>query len=162
MSKESACNAGDTGNVDLIPGWEWFPGGGNGNPFHYSCLENPMDRGDGRLQSMRLKESDKTDWLNITEKKRFLSVKNIFNWFVFNWRVITLQYCVGFCPTSTWISHHIHVCRDIFSWSPWFRSYSLIWKQSNMTHLKKKILTSLYICPHLITHFSTLVTSYCH
>ena len=21
------------------------PGGGNGNPFHYSCLENPMDRG---------------------------------------------------------------------------------------------------------------------
>ena len=31
-----------------------------------------------------------------------------------------------------------------------------------MTHLKKKILTSLYICPHLITYFSTLVTSYCH
>ena len=21
-----------------------FPGGGHGNPFHYSCLENPMDR----------------------------------------------------------------------------------------------------------------------
>ena len=24
----------------------WFdPGERNGNPFHYSCLENPMDRG---------------------------------------------------------------------------------------------------------------------
>ena len=21
------------------------PGGGHGNPLHYSCLENPMDRG---------------------------------------------------------------------------------------------------------------------
>ena len=25
-------------------GWE-DPGGGNGNPLQYSCLENPMDRG---------------------------------------------------------------------------------------------------------------------
>ena len=28
-----------------------LPGGGNGNPLQYSCLENPMDRGTGRLQS---------------------------------------------------------------------------------------------------------------
>ena len=26
-------------------GWEDSPGGGNGNPLQYSCLENPMDRG---------------------------------------------------------------------------------------------------------------------
>ena len=25
-------------------GWEKTPGGGNGNPLQYSCLENPMDR----------------------------------------------------------------------------------------------------------------------
>jgi len=25
--------------------WEDFPGGGNGNPLQYSCLENPMDKG---------------------------------------------------------------------------------------------------------------------
>ena len=24
---------------------------------------------------------------------------------IFNWRLITLQYCSGFCHTSTWISH---------------------------------------------------------
>ena len=40
MGKESAYNAGDTG---LIHGW--IPGGGNGNPLRYSCLENAMDRG---------------------------------------------------------------------------------------------------------------------
>ena len=28
-----------------------------------------------------------------------------FNVFIFNWRIINLQYCVGFCHTSTWISH---------------------------------------------------------
>ena len=26
-------------------GWEDPPGGGNGNSLHYSCQENPMDRG---------------------------------------------------------------------------------------------------------------------
>ena len=28
-----------------------------------------------------------------------------FNLFIFNWRIIALQYCVGFCHPSTWISH---------------------------------------------------------
>ena len=40
--KVSACNAGDLGS---IPGLGRSPGEGNGNPFQYSCLENPMDRG---------------------------------------------------------------------------------------------------------------------
>ena len=43
--KESACNAGDTGDEDSIPGSGRSPGGGHGNPLQYSCLENPMDRG---------------------------------------------------------------------------------------------------------------------
>ena len=29
----------------LIPGLGRFPGGRNGTPLQYSCLENPMDRG---------------------------------------------------------------------------------------------------------------------
>ena len=41
--KESACQAGDAGS---IPGSERSPGEGNGNPLQYSCLGNPMDRGD--------------------------------------------------------------------------------------------------------------------
>ena len=40
--KGSACNAGDP---DLFPGSGRSPGGGCGNPLHYSCLENPTDRG---------------------------------------------------------------------------------------------------------------------
>ena len=36
---------GDAGDMGLIPGLGRFPGGGNGNPLQYSCLENPLDRG---------------------------------------------------------------------------------------------------------------------
>ena len=40
--KASAYNAGDP---DLIPESGRSPGEGNGNPLHYSCLENSMDGG---------------------------------------------------------------------------------------------------------------------
>ena len=40
--KESASSEGDPG---LTPGEGRFPGEGNGNPFQYFCLENPMDGG---------------------------------------------------------------------------------------------------------------------
>ena len=54
--KESICSSGDPA---LIPGLGRPPGEGNGNPFQYSCLENPMDRGaHGRLQSLELQELD--------------------------------------------------------------------------------------------------------
>ena len=45
VGKESACNAGNTGDMHSIPGLGRSPGEGNGNPLQYSCLENPMDRG---------------------------------------------------------------------------------------------------------------------
>ena len=45
VGKNPPDNAGDT---DLIPGWGTSPGEGNGNPFQFSCLEHPMDRGSWR------------------------------------------------------------------------------------------------------------------
>ena len=41
-SKEPSCSAGDSGSICESVG---SPGGGNGSPLQYSCLENPMDRG---------------------------------------------------------------------------------------------------------------------
>ena len=43
MVKNPPVNAGDTGDSGSIPGLGRPPGGGNGNPLQYSCLENPMD-----------------------------------------------------------------------------------------------------------------------
>ena len=42
--KESACRAGGAGDIGSICGSVRSPGGRNGNPFQYSCLENPMNR----------------------------------------------------------------------------------------------------------------------
>ena len=42
VAKNPPANAEDLGS---IPGWGRSPGGGNGNPLQYSCLDNPMDRG---------------------------------------------------------------------------------------------------------------------
>ena len=46
MVKEYACNAGDAGDVGSVPGSGRSSGEGNGDLLQYSCLENPMDRGD--------------------------------------------------------------------------------------------------------------------
>ena len=43
--KNPPANAGDIRDAGLTPGLGRSPGGGHGNPLHYSCLENPMDRG---------------------------------------------------------------------------------------------------------------------
>ena len=44
VAKNAPVNAGDARDVGSIPGSRRSPGGGNGNPLQYSCLENPMDR----------------------------------------------------------------------------------------------------------------------
>ena len=41
VGKEIAFNALGAGNDGSIPGPGRSPGGGHGNPFQYSCLENP-------------------------------------------------------------------------------------------------------------------------
>ena len=50
-SKEAAGNAGD---LDAIPALGRSPGGGHGNPFQYSCLENP--RGQRSLVGYSLRD----------------------------------------------------------------------------------------------------------
>ena len=56
VSKESACNALD---LDSIPGLGRSPGEGDGNPFQYSGLENPMDRGAWRATVHGVAKSQK-------------------------------------------------------------------------------------------------------
>ena len=53
-SKEPAYSTEDAG---LTPGSRRSPGGGLGNPFQDSCLENPMDRGAWWAAVHRIKKS---------------------------------------------------------------------------------------------------------
>ena len=52
--KNPPANAGTAGHVDSIPGSGRSPGGGNGNPVQYFCLENPIDRGAWRAAVHRV------------------------------------------------------------------------------------------------------------
>ena len=45
LVKNPPADAGNIRDAGWIPGSGRSPGGGNGNPLQYSCLENPMDRG---------------------------------------------------------------------------------------------------------------------
>ena len=44
MVKSPPASAGDVRDVGSIPGLGRSPGGGDGNPLQYSCLENTTDR----------------------------------------------------------------------------------------------------------------------
>ena len=45
MVKKLPANAGDIRDVGSIPWSGRSPGGGDCNPYQYSCLENLLDRG---------------------------------------------------------------------------------------------------------------------
>ena len=51
-------NAGTTGDAGSVPGSGRSPGEGHGNPFQYSCLKKPMDRGAWRAAVPGIAESD--------------------------------------------------------------------------------------------------------
>ena len=55
--KNPPASVGDAREAGSIPGSGRSPGGGNDNPLHYSCLENPMDRGAPRAIVHSLKKS---------------------------------------------------------------------------------------------------------
>ena len=54
--KNPPTSAEDIRDVGLIPGSGRSPGGGDGNPFQYSCLEKPTDPSKGS-QSCTLTEA---------------------------------------------------------------------------------------------------------
>ena len=58
--KNLLANAEGIGNSGLIPGFGRSPGGGNGNPFQYSCLENSTERTWWAKQSMGVAKSNTT------------------------------------------------------------------------------------------------------
>ena len=83
-SKESAGNAGDTGDASLISGLGRSSGGGNGYPLQYSCRENPMDRGAWWATVHGFTELDRTEdrterltvWLSLYGITRGAVIKN--------------------------------------------------------------------------------------
>ena len=66
--KEIACQCRRLKGYSFNPGLGRFPGGRHGNPFQYSCLENPMDRGAWRATVHGVEKSwTRLKWLSTTQ-----------------------------------------------------------------------------------------------
>ena len=65
VAQNPPANAGDSGDAGMISGSGKSCGEGNGKPLRYSCLGNPMDRGDWwAVVHQAAEESDMTYQLN--------------------------------------------------------------------------------------------------
>ena len=65
--KNPLASTGDTRNTGSIPVLGRSPGRGNGNLLQYSCLENPMDRGDWQstVHGVAKSQTPPSDWVPI-------------------------------------------------------------------------------------------------
>ena len=72
-----------------VPGLGKFPGGGNGNPLQYSCLENPKDKGAWYAIAHRVAKS--RTWLKrpSTHAKLILIIN-----FLNNYKKCAFSYCL--------------------------------------------------------------------
>ena len=65
MIEKAPTNGGDIRDVGSIPRLGRSPGGGYGNPLHYSPGENPMDRGARWVTVRRVSKSQtQLRWLS--------------------------------------------------------------------------------------------------
>ena len=82
-----------------------------GLPLQYSCLKNPTDRDAWQAPVQRVAKSlirhSTHTHVHMHTYIHFTVCKLLcfFFSFIFNWRIIALQCCAGFCHTTTSISH---------------------------------------------------------
>ena len=71
VEKNLPANTGNPRDTGSILGSGRSPGGGNGNPLQYSCLENPMDRGAWRAKVHRVTKSQTrlSNWARLSQMK---------------------------------------------------------------------------------------------
>ena len=74
--KNLPANARDAGDTGLISGSGRCPGEGNGNPFQYPCLGNPMDRGAWQATVQSIAELDTTEHTHTVENQENAEEEN--------------------------------------------------------------------------------------
>ena len=105
-SKETADNVGDHG---LIPGLGRSPGGGQGNPLQYSCLQNSMDGGPWWVPAHGVEKTQtRTEWLTLS-LSYLLWLCGFFLLFLLNWVTLFFILMLAVCFT-----HISKVCHFIF------------------------------------------------
>ena len=85
----------------------------------------------------------------IIEMERTHNLYNFFSFIFISWRLITLQYCSGFCHTLTWITHGVSWRIMTLQYCSGF-CHTLIWISHGFTcvpHSEPPSPTSLWVIP---------------
>ena len=120
LVKNPPANSRDAGDMGLIPGSGRSPGGGNGNPLQYSCLENSMDRGAWRLQSMW---SQRVGHNLVTEHTLIISTNSLSSLFLYHF----LPFALTFLALILLLLKNIHY--DSSSPRKFLGCYSILFPQ---------------------------------
>ena len=106
--KLSACNAGDLGS---IPGLGRSPGGGYGNPFQYSCLENSTFPSDIDSSRWLLTLCILMCWTRTFGRKDQDGMeKPLQIWLIWQTSSLTLYMCIHAESLShVWLWYHAHL-----------------------------------------------------
>ena len=139
-------------------------------PWLQYLLHNALKLVHGQLPGSRLYASPRREQI-LTEGRIFLLFYFIFKLIYFNWKIITLQYCDGFCHTSTWIGHR-YACVPLSfpTLSPWgfpralalgALLHALNWHWSSILHMVMYMfqgysLKSSHPCPLALSPKSVL------
>ena len=75
MVKNPPPNVRDIRDAGSIPGLGRSPGGGNGYPLQYSCLENSMNRGVWRATVHRVAKS----WIRLKQLRTHALIIDVFS-----------------------------------------------------------------------------------
>ena len=119
--KNQPANAGGVGDTGLIPGTGRFPGGGNGNPLQYSCLENPMCRGVWGVTVQGVEESQTwLKWLSMHAYEHLIIIMGInsYNSAYMSEMILRVLYLwVRLILTSYWSKQYTFF--PFYGWGNW-------------------------------------------
>jgi len=105
--KNPPANAGDIIDMGSIPGSGRSPGGGNSNPFQYSYLEDPKNRGVWRLRCIGLQRVER-DWSNLARPHAYRVRHNVL---LYTSWTTSFELCPGVIlfwtsPSTSYSSYH--------------------------------------------------------
>ena len=109
-----ACQCGDVRDSGLIPQSGRFPGGRNDNPLQYSCLGNPMDRGDWWATVYRVTKT--WTWLSDLAFYKGTYSQNAIN---LHSHYLLLKCVTLLHPTPVLLPGKSHGRRSLVGCSPW-------------------------------------------
>ena len=138
--EESACIAGDAGDMGSVSGLGRSTRRGHGNPLQYSCWENPMDRGACLAMVMRSQRvrHDWSDWAHMYWLGHYilqpfvcaLTTYSVYRWFCYFFSLTFLLslYVIGLLPL-------LNIC--LYQWNFSFHNFHI--SSCGLVYLEKSL-----------------------